>query len=120
MIINKLIQLSFIAFLVFFVSTSLTAKSATKGFTFTDAWLKYNRVNDASCDCKYRYKAFLTPGGCQIIKPSRAGTACHCGYSLWRCSGTAVLCKDEKSDSCKNPSTDKASCDEGQGDCGGY
>lgn len=73
------------------------------------------------CDCSYHYKSLSTPGGCQISKPAAPGFACKCSYNLfWRCSGKVHHCTDNESPSCKAPSTDKDSCDQGDGDCKGY
>lgn len=77
--------------------------------------------NGLSCDCDYRTKGFLQGGGCKIVDPAPPNTACYCKYlGFWTCNGTVVQCESAGADACKNPSRDKASCDQGGGDCGGY
>ena len=68
------------------------------------------------CDCDYR-----GTGGCKIVDPAIPNTACYCKYEgFWTCSGRIAVCEDPQSFACKNPSRDKASCEQGGGDCGGY
>jgi len=70
---------------------------------------------DYECDCDYH------PGGCSISKVAPPNTACRCVYKgAWTCGGNIVPCADPNSAACKSPSTDKASCQQGQGDCGAY
>lgn len=67
-----------------------------------------------SCDCDYH------SGGCSISVPPPGGTACHCDYGLWSCSGFVTECLDSTNDSCINPGTNYWTCMQGQGDCGAY
>merc|ERR1711875_38936 len=68
-----------------------------------------------SCDCNYH------SGGCRISSAAPSNRACRCVYhGFWTCTGTVVGCQDEEHYRCVNPGLDKASCAQGNGDCGSY
>lgn len=74
-----------------------------------------------SCDCDYRNKSMFKSGGCKIVDPAPPGMACYCKYQgFWTCSGAIAVCENPDSPDCRNPSRNKASCEQGGGDCGGY
>ena len=74
-----------------------------------------------NCDCDYRNVSVFRSGGCRIVDPAPSNTACYCKYNgFWTCSGQVTVCEDLDSPDCKSPSRDKASCQQGGGDCGGY
>ncbi|WP_422491581.1 hypothetical protein [Endozoicomonas sp. ALE010] len=74
-----------------------------------------------SCDCDYRGKGAFKGGGCKIVDPAPDNTACYCKYKgAWTCGGSVAVCEDPNSEACKHPSRNKASCEQGGGDCGGY
>lgn len=72
---------------------------------------------DASsgCDCDYKR------GGCIISKVAPKYSACKCKYKgFYTCGGEVVRCTNEGAAECVSPSSSKASCTLGGGDCGGY
>ncbi len=61
--------------------------------------------------------------GCVITAATVPNSACECvkkPIPARTCGGTVVACKNLSDASCKNPGTDKDSCLEGGGNCGGY
>ena len=67
------------------------------------------------CDCDYH------PGGCKISKLPAADSACKCVYKgAWTCGGSVTSCVDATSQYCKKPDYTKKTCEQGNGDCGGY
>ncbi len=75
---------------------------------------------DDNCDCDYHDKSFLS-GGCKISDAAPKRAACKCDYAgAWTCTGRPVQCKDEDAFRCLYPTKNKASCEQGGGDCDGY
>lgn len=83
------------------------------------------KIAQSKCACSYVDKGFFNSSGCKITEATNPGTACKCHrMSLLgffnKCSSQVTACTYKESESCKNPTTDKDSCLEGQGDCNGY
>jgi hypothetical protein len=84
-------------------------------------YIKLVPQTKGDCDCSYRGKGGLKGGGCIITQPSYQYTACHCYMSFaWTCSGKVQQCNDPFDYHCTHPDTSKSSCEQGDGDCGGY
>ena len=68
-----------------------------------------------ACDCDHGR------GGCAISRKAPAGWACRCAVTLpLTCAGSVVVCKDPQSPACVAPGVQRASCEQGGGNCGGY
>lgn len=76
----------------------------------------YKKTSADTCACKFN----KDPKGCALDKAAPAGKACKCTPEGQICKAEVVDCKDKKSEKCKAPSTDKISCELGQGNCDGY
>lgn len=95
-------------------------------FSFADlnTDLAMAKLAEASCKCDLKMEpvAYSVPRpiGCYITKPAMAGFACRCTARAWDCTSINTSCLNPDSAACKNPSTDQASCEQGQGNCKGY